>query len=84
MMLVLAGALSFVFSINTGFAGLSEPLNQCEGAGLVDNTNKGAGTAPRNRTGRECLIVCLWGYASYLNAHSTLAHHDGVGSTPPQ
>jgi hypothetical protein len=28
------------------------------------------------RTGRECLIVCLWGCASYLNDHSTLAHHD--------
>jgi hypothetical protein len=35
----------------------------------VDNNNGG-------RTGRECLIVCLWGYASYLNDHSTLAHHD--------
>jgi hypothetical protein len=35
----------------------------------VDNNNGG-------RTGRECLIVCLWGYASYLNDRSALAHHD--------
>jgi hypothetical protein len=47
-----------------------------KGSGLVDNNKKGAGTAPRNRTGRECLIVCLWGYATYLTVHSTLAHLD--------
>jgi hypothetical protein len=48
----------------------------------VDNTNKGAGTAPRNGTGRECLIVCLWGYATYLTVHSTLAHLDRGGIHP--
>jgi hypothetical protein len=53
-----------------------------KGSGLVDNNNKGAGTAPRNRTGRECLIVCLWGYATYLNVHSTLAHLDRGGIHP--
>jgi hypothetical protein len=54
----------------------------CNGAGFVDNTNRGAGTAPRNRTGRECLIVCLWGYATYLTVHSTLAHLDRGGIHP--
>jgi hypothetical protein len=55
-----------------------------KGSGLVDNNNnnKGAGTAPRSRTGRECLIVCLWGYATYLNDHSTLAHVDRGGIHP--
>ena len=48
----------------------------------MDNTNKGAGTAPRNRTGRECLIVCLWGYTTYLSDHFTLAHHDRGGIHP--
>jgi hypothetical protein len=48
----------------------------------VDNNNKGAGTAPRNRTGRECLIVYLWGYATYLTVHSTLAHLDRGGIHP--
>jgi hypothetical protein len=28
------------------------------------------------------LIVCLWGYATYLNDHSTLAHHDRNGIHP--
>jgi hypothetical protein len=57
-------------------------LYSVKGSGLVDNNNKGAGTAPRNRTGRECLIVCLWGYATYLTVHSTLAHLDRGGIHP--
>ena len=44
----------------------------------MDNTNKRV-KVPRKRTGRECLIVCLWGYATYLNDHFTLAHHDRGG-----
>ena len=28
------------------------------------------------------MIVCLWGYATYLNDHSTLAHHDRGGIHP--
>jgi hypothetical protein len=50
--------------------GLTTVMGESEPNGWsVDNNNGG-------RTGRECLIVCLWGYASYLNDHSTLAHHD--------
>jgi hypothetical protein len=46
-------------------------VKYCKGSGLVNNNNNdddddnlGAVPAPRNRTGRECLIVCLWGYVS--------------------
>jgi hypothetical protein len=39
---------------------------------FVDNNNKGARMALRKMCGRECLIVCLWGYAAYLNDSSTL------------
>jgi hypothetical protein len=42
---------------------------------LRANTNKRV-KVPEENAGRECLIVCLWGYATLFNDHSTLARHD--------
>jgi hypothetical protein len=35
-------------------------------------------------SGRECLIVCLWDRATYLNGTLHTSTMIGVGSTPPQ
>jgi hypothetical protein len=45
-----------------------------KGSGLVDNNNEGLG--------EKCLVVYLWGYATYLTVHSTLAHLGGGGVHP--
>jgi hypothetical protein len=45
---------------------------------------KGGGRL-RESNRRECLIVCLWDYATYLNdSLHTSTTMIGVGSTPPQ
>jgi hypothetical protein len=53
----------------------------CEGAGSWTTITRGEGRL-RKRTGRECLIVCLWDYATYLNDRSILVHRDRGGIHP--